>query len=109
MHEHNDCNHTLKHCSHCDVVYCSKCKREWGQKETIYVDRWHSPNWYVWPTWIQTTPKWSDYQILCDGNASGSIPWSNVGNANTNDNYATATLADVPTTLTTCTHDLGDN
>jgi hypothetical protein len=32
MHEHlppTICAHELKHCSHCDVVYCEKCKHEW--------------------------------------------------------------------------------
>jgi hypothetical protein len=33
MHEHPErsCEHTLKHCAHCDVVFCEKCKREWKQ------------------------------------------------------------------------------
>lgn len=31
-HEHgySGCNHELKYCSHCDVVYCIKCGKEWG-------------------------------------------------------------------------------
>lgn len=29
MHEHNECNHNLKYCSVCDVVYCTTCNREW--------------------------------------------------------------------------------
>jgi hypothetical protein len=28
------CKHILKHCEHCDVVYCEKCNKEW-KKETI--------------------------------------------------------------------------
>jgi len=38
MHEHlppTICAHELKHCSHCDVVYCEKCKREWKQMANI--------------------------------------------------------------------------
>ncbi len=32
MHSHDcGCNHELRYCAHCDVVYCVKCKREWGQ------------------------------------------------------------------------------
>ena len=33
MHEHAyiGCEHALKHCKHCDVAYCEKCKREWKQ------------------------------------------------------------------------------
>ncbi len=33
MHEHNDYSHELKHCEYCDVVYCTKCKREWRSKK----------------------------------------------------------------------------
>jgi hypothetical protein len=32
MHEHNPpavCAHELRHCAHCDVVFCEKCKHEW--------------------------------------------------------------------------------
>lgn len=32
MHEHNACAHFLHYCAHCDVVYCTLCKREWGQR-----------------------------------------------------------------------------
>ena len=32
MHKHNcGCEHDLKYCGHCDVVYCSKCGKEWKQ------------------------------------------------------------------------------
>lgn len=30
MHEHNECEHELKYCKKCDVVYCEKCGREWN-------------------------------------------------------------------------------
>ena len=31
MHNHDCCTHSeLKHCEKCDVVYCSKCSKEWG-------------------------------------------------------------------------------
>ena len=36
-HEHLDCVHDLCYCEHCDIVYCKKCKREWGKKEYIYI------------------------------------------------------------------------
>jgi hypothetical protein len=29
MHNHG-CEHNLKYCRQCDVVYCTKCGREWG-------------------------------------------------------------------------------
>ncbi len=31
MHEHKDCTHILKFCKNCDVVYCERCKVEWGK------------------------------------------------------------------------------
>jgi len=32
MHEHIGCEHDLKHCTVCDVVYCIKCKEEWKKQ-----------------------------------------------------------------------------
>ena len=29
MHEHDVCEHELKYCKICDVVYCENCKKEW--------------------------------------------------------------------------------
>lgn len=28
-HDHSKCNHNLKYCEHCDIVYCTKCSEEW--------------------------------------------------------------------------------
>ncbi len=35
-HEHNQCDHDLKYCPHCDVVYCTKCNREWGKERVVF-------------------------------------------------------------------------
>ncbi len=32
QHIHLQCSHELHHCIHCDVVYCSKCIKEWKQQ-----------------------------------------------------------------------------
>lgn len=52
MHEHSylGCEHELKHCKHCDVVYCEKCKREWKQQASIMNNPWASkgPNTPYW-------------------------------------------------------------
>lgn len=32
MHEHNECEHEFKYCSKCDVVYCTKCNKEWTKR-----------------------------------------------------------------------------
>ena len=60
MHEHSyiGCEHELKHCSHCDVVYCEKCRREWKQTAAINTDwfkGWRTEDQYrpqqqQWPT-----------------------------------------------------------
>jgi len=44
MHEHDECEHELRYCKKCDVVYCIKCKREWyGHQSYVYP--------YVYPTY----------------------------------------------------------
>lgn len=35
MHEHKECEHKLKYCKKCAVVYCTLCGREWH--ETLQV------------------------------------------------------------------------
>jgi hypothetical protein len=35
-HKHCHCKHELKHCDHCDVVYCTKCDKEWMQHPYSY-------------------------------------------------------------------------
>lgn len=35
MHDHKECEHELKYCRKCDIVYCEKCNAEW--KKNIYV------------------------------------------------------------------------
>lgn len=62
MHEHNECEHELKYCKKCDVVYCTKCKREWND---------HVPN-YKYSWYVSTTmPYWEkDWGIICDTNVS---------------------------------------
>lgn len=55
MHEHTEpkkCKHEIKYCTHCDTVYCEKCKDEWKKQQfpTVYVgdtlskeQKWNSP------------------------------------------------------------------
>ena len=52
MHEHEECEHELKYCSHCDVVYCVKCEREWGKEKIVYVEKKDTQ--WPWPTPIVT-------------------------------------------------------
>lgn len=34
MHEHKECEHELKFCSKCNVVYCELCNSEWRKPVT---------------------------------------------------------------------------
>lgn len=43
-HTHNHCKHDVAYCEHCDICYCIKCGREWGQKVT-YEHRFEP---YIW-------------------------------------------------------------
>jgi hypothetical protein len=36
MHEHNVCEHEIKYCKVCDVVYCEKCKKQWYSYNITY-------------------------------------------------------------------------
>jgi hypothetical protein len=66
MHDHpvpETCEHELKHCKKCDVVYCEKCKGEWVKrppysfedvkKKFEQCERQrpikYPPEWYSWP------------------------------------------------------------
>lgn len=40
-HSHSHCSHDLKYCDHCDVVYCTKCDREWGGHVHYEPYRWY--------------------------------------------------------------------
>ena len=57
MHEHKTqhCDHDLKLCVDCDVVYCHKCQRDWGKEKIVYRERVvERPvrNPYVYPQYI---------------------------------------------------------
>lgn len=43
-HEHNDCEHDLKYCKVCRVVYCLKCDLEWVLKNLYYPKIWYDTN-----------------------------------------------------------------
>lgn len=57
MHEHSGCEHELKYCSCCDVVYCVKCNREWKQ-----TSRWEPCN--IWDKYRNIKPPTITY--TCD-------------------------------------------
>ncbi len=45
MHEHKECEHELKYCSKCNVVYCEICNKEW-YSYSITVSSPYTATWY---------------------------------------------------------------
>lgn len=55
-HSHCDhCEHDLKYCGHCDIVYCTKCKKEWGKQYYWYYSYPYYCKWDTYTTTPQTT------------------------------------------------------
>ena len=78
MHDHCECEHELKYCKKCDVVYCQKCGREWGKWKpwdpnyttTVYRYTITYPNGLPEDTWVSSptgtgTTSWLTHQ--CNG------------------------------------------
>ncbi len=59
-HLHNECEHNLKFCKKCNVVYCAKCKKEWND---------HVPNYFqyypIWSYQTATTGHEIKYETTC--------------------------------------------
>jgi hypothetical protein len=36
-HNHSECEHELKYCKQCKIVYCSKCEKEWIETASNYI------------------------------------------------------------------------
>lgn len=60
---HDHCEHEMKHCGKCDLVYCVKCSKEWGAECSLthfpyywYVPGTASDPAYQYP-WTTTTAK----------------------------------------------------
>ena len=53
-HKHDHCEHELKYCGKCDVVWCAKCDREWGG---------HVHNWIYSYPYYTTTPYYTGTPI----------------------------------------------
>lgn len=63
MHEHSGCEHELKHCSCCNVVYCTKCKQEWGR----------AVRYWPWPYYQQM---WIGGSLTADDLTSTTITYT---------------------------------
>jgi hypothetical protein len=48
-HDHHECDHNLKYCKQCRVVYCTKCSKEWRDYSQSLFNPW------VYPSCGQTT------------------------------------------------------
>jgi hypothetical protein len=74
MHNHTECDHELKYCKQCDVVYCEKCGGEWKKFFSV-IQNWKP---YVNPPfegyrkegtgdWPGTTPMMTSYPVKAEG------------------------------------------
>lgn len=46
------CDHDVTVCNHCDVAYCTKCKKEWGAPCNLAHYSYYPT---VYPTWTVTS------------------------------------------------------
>lgn len=70
MHEHNECEHDLKHCRKCDVIYCVKCKREWGGHNHYYY--WPYYDWPYYYPYTTPTITWGTTTYTADETATAT-------------------------------------
>jgi hypothetical protein len=93
FHNHNHCNHNLRYCEHCDIVYCASCNREWG------VPRYHFTTPYIW--YWSGTP----YTITWGSNSTYTIT-NSYGQRVTDNNVISAYNLQAQTgkMSATCTH-----
>lgn len=79
MHDHTPtCKHDLKVCDHCDVAYCTQCKKGWGNHQhvnyvpayPVYPPLQPAPYWYYQPFYV--TNAWGT-GLTTTTNALGSI------------------------------------
>ena len=54
-HEHCGCNHNLKHCRVCNVVYCTICGKEWGRNHYWNDYYWYTSAGNTWDNTFTTT------------------------------------------------------
>ncbi len=67
MHEHNSCEHTLRFCKVCDVVYCEQCNSQW--KRNTYN--------FTYPyTWYNTCGEHSGTAVNPDNVSNITIKYS---------------------------------
>ncbi len=55
---HNHCSHVFKYCERCDVIYCTKCSKEWKDQPI----NWVYPIYY--PYGPCTSPWWVSSGLL---------------------------------------------
>lgn len=94
MHNHNHCHHDLRVCQQCDVAYCAKCGKEWGQHAHVqpylpYVPITYPP----WQPWRPVGP------IYIGGGPQPSITWgtNTTGTVSNGSWYSANTSGPLPT------------
>lgn len=68
MHDHKKCEHQLKFCEHCNIVYCDKCNEEW-KKEKIIFDNFSGTQTLPmpWPGQNDNQPHIFNCTHVCEG------------------------------------------
>lgn len=63
------CKHELKHCTHCDTVYCTKCDIEWSRLNFDILKEIEKKSWPKEQAPFR--PRWQDDPniVLCIANA----------------------------------------
>ena len=56
MHKHKHCHHVMQYCEVCDVAYCEKCGKEWGNR----------PYYPYWGTYTYTVKDTGQTNTVCN-------------------------------------------
>lgn len=66
MHKHNEliCQHELKYCKPCDIVFCEKCKSEWSAKHLNLSDYFKPTKYKSSEEPVYPPPTWSSRDVI---------------------------------------------
>jgi hypothetical protein len=68
MHEHCHCDHDLKYCEKCKVVFCKKCGQEWYENSIHIYPNITPAVTYRWDYTTTTVGDWDSSKMICNHN-----------------------------------------